>query len=103
MSDTEELLYFLLTRLRERARREDTTWRVLQDRAETACERVREVCGGDRALRQQVNDLVDADAVLAEYAGEYQFLLGLQMGMELGRINRLGDKGDGFWVQRLFT
>ena len=32
----------------------------------------------------------DACCALAEYAGEYQFFLGLQMGLELGALDLLG-------------
>lgn len=39
---------------------------------------------------QEVGDLSDACCALAEYAGEYQFFLGLQMGLELGALDLLG-------------
>ena len=50
----------------------------------------RQLCGGDRELLQEVGDLSDACCALAEYAGEYQFFLGLQMGLELGALDLLG-------------
>ena len=43
-----------------------------------------------RGLLQEVGDLSDACCALAEYAGEYQFFLGLQMGLELGALDLLG-------------
>lgn len=41
----------------------------------------------NRALTQTVGDLLDAESLLGEIRGEYQFFLGLQMGLELGGLN----------------
>ena len=43
----------------------------------------------NRALVRQVNDLLDAQGNQSEYEGEQWFFLGLQMGLELGGLDRL--------------
>ena len=81
MNHTKAMLTDILLHLRKRAERGDPVWRELA---------ARELCGGDRELLQEVGDLSDACCALAEYAGEYQFFLGLQMGLELGALDLLG-------------
>ena len=90
MNHTKEMLADTLLHLRKRAARRDPVWRELAARKEAAYGRVRRRCAGDRALLQEVGDLSDACCALAEYAGEYQFFLGLQMGLELGALDLLG-------------
>ena len=70
MNHTKAMLADILLHLRKRAERGDPVWRELAARE-----------GGD---------LSDACCALAEYAGEYQFFLGLQMGLELGALGLLG-------------
>ena len=82
MNHTKAMLTDILLHLRKR--------RELAAREEAAYCRVRQLCGGDRELLQEVGDLSDACCALAEYAGEYQFFLGLQMGLELGALDLLG-------------
>ena len=65
MNHTKAMLTDILLHLRKRAERGDPVW-------------------------QEVGDLSDACCALAEYAGEYQFFLGLQMGLELGALDLLG-------------
>ena len=43
----------------------------------------------DSALIRAVSDLLDAESLLGEIRGEYQFFLGLQMGLELGGLDNL--------------
>ncbi len=43
----------------------------------------------NRALTRAVGDLLDAESLLGELRGEYQFFLGLQMGLELGGLDTL--------------
>ena len=63
----------------------------LAAREEAACCRVRQLCGGDRELLQEVGDLSDACCALAEYAGEYQLFPGPpKWGLELGALDLLG-------------
>lgn len=90
MNHTKAMLADILLHLRKRAERGDPVWRELAAREEAAYRQVRRRCAGDRALLQQVGDLSDACCALAEYAGEYQFFLGLQMGLELGTLDLLG-------------
>ena len=90
MNHTKTMLADILLHLRKRAARRDPVWRELAAREEAAYGRVRRRCAGDRALLQEVGDLSDACFALAEYAGEYQFFLGLQMGLELGALDLLG-------------
>ena len=90
MNHTKAMLADILLHLRKRAARRDPVWRDLAAREEAAYGRVRRRCAGDRALLQEVGDLSDACCALAEYAGEYQFFLGLQMGLELGALDLLG-------------
>ena len=80
MNHTKAMLTDILLHLRKRAERGDPVWRELAAREEAAYCRVRQLCGGDRELLQEVGDLSAACCALAEYAGEYQFFLGLQMG-----------------------
>ena len=72
MNHTKAMLTDILLHLRKRAERGDPVWRELAAREEAAYCRVRQLCA------------------LAEYAGEYQFFLGLQMGLELGALDLLG-------------
>ena len=51
----------------------------------------------------QSGDWAAAEAALAEYVGEYQFFLGLQMGLELGAMDLLGDEEDDVWEQLEFS
>ncbi len=90
INHTKAMLTDILLHLRKRAERGDPVWRELAAREEAAYCRVRQLCGGDRELLQEVGDLSDACCALAEYAGEYQFFLGLQMGLELGALDLLG-------------
>ena len=90
MNHTKTMLADTLLHFRKRAARRDPVWRELAAREEAAYGRVRRRCAGDRALLQEVGDLSDACFALAEYAGEYQFFLGLQMGPELGTLDLLG-------------
>ena len=90
MNHTKAMLTDILLHLRKRAERGDPVCRELAAREEAAYCRVRQLCGGDRELLQEVGDLSDACCALAEYAGEYQFFLGLQMGLELGALDLLG-------------
>ena len=83
MNHTKAMLTDILLHLRKRAERGDPVWRELAAREEAAYCRVRQ-------LLQEVGDLSDACCALAEYAGEYQFFLGLQMGLELGALDLLG-------------
>ena len=76
MNHTKAMLTDILLHLRKRAERGDPVWRELAAREEAAYCRVRQLCGGDRELLQEVGDLSDACCALAEYAGEYQFFLG---------------------------
>ncbi|WP_298024732.1 hypothetical protein [uncultured Dysosmobacter sp.] len=43
----------------------------------------------DHALIVEVNDLLDAQTSLAEYRCDFQFSLGLQIGLELGGLDIL--------------
>ena len=92
MNHTKTMLADTLLHFRKRAARRDPVWRELAAREEAAYGRVRRRCAGDRALLQEVGDLSDACFALAEYAGEYQFFLGLQMGLELGALDLLARK-----------
>ena len=57
----------------------------------------------DTSIPLTAQQLADAEAALAEYAGEYQFFLGLQMGLELGAMDLLGDEEDDVWEQLEFS
>ena len=100
MNHTKAMLTDILLHLRKRAERGDPVWRELAAREEAAYCRVRQLCGGDRELLQEVGDLSDACCALAEYAGEYQFFLGLQMGLELGALDLLGAEEANWCVRR---
>lgn len=41
----------------------------------------------NRPLIRDAGNLLDAESLLGEIRGEYQFFLGLQMGLELGRLD----------------
>lgn len=48
---------------------------------------------GNRALLRQADDLLSAQGLLCEYQAEFQFFLGLQMGLELGSLDLLSGEG----------
>ena len=65
MNHTKTILTDILLHLRKRAERGDPVWRELAAREEAAYCRVRQLCGGDRELLQEVGDLSDACCALA--------------------------------------
>lgn len=103
MNYTKGILSNLLLRIRRREARRDPAWRELAQSEEAAYRRLRKGCGRNRELLRQVAELADTEAALAEYAGEYQFFLGLQMGLELGAMDLLGDEEDDVWGQLEFS
>mgnify|MGYP006914811534 CR=1 FL=1 len=64
MNHTKAMLTDILLHLRKRAERGDPVWRELAAREEAAYCRVRQLCGGDRELLQEVGDLSDACCAL---------------------------------------
>lgn len=63
--------------------------RMLKARRQTLMEAFHTAHGDDHALILEVNDLVDAYTLLAEYRNDFTLRLGLQIGLELGGLDIL--------------
>ena len=77
-SDTMELLRLMLAHLRPRLQGRDEEWQ--------------ETHGGDVPLLEEVLEMEDAWAGAGERACAAHFFLGLQMGLDLGKLNYLREE-----------
>ena len=85
-SDTMELLRLMLAHLRPRLRGRDEEWQ------EELMASFRETHGGDVPLLEEVLEMEDAWAGAGERACAAHFFLGLQMGLDLGKLNYLREE-----------
>ena len=85
-SDTMELLRLMLAHLRPRLQGRDEEWQALERKQQELMASFRETHGGDVPL------LEDAWAGAGERACAAHFFLGLQMGLDLGKLNYLREE-----------
>ena len=86
---TIELLKAMAKHLEQAQLQEDLEWAQYQREEEELCARFRRHHAGNRTLIHQVNDLMDAQSAVAECRRNFYFLLGLQLGLELGGVDVL--------------
>lgn len=67
----------------------DPELRAERQRSDTLYRQFCQQYGRDRQMFRQVVDLMDTQTRIGEYLGEFRFLLGLQMGLELGGLDLL--------------
>ena len=84
-SDTMELLRLMLAHLRPRLQGRDEEWQALERKQQELMASFRETHGGDVPL-------LDAWAGAGERACAAHFFLGLQMGLDLGKLNYLREE-----------
>ena len=89
MNDTLRMLEKLLLVIRGDLKETDPVWKDLAYSRETAYERFLRNHQDDKALIEETIDLVDAHGQVLAYEAEVDFLLGLQMGLELGQVDLL--------------
>lgn len=88
-SDTMELLRLMLAHLRPRLQGRDEEWQALERKQQELMVSFRETHGGDVPLLEEVLEMEDAWAGAGERACAAHFFLGLQMGLDLGKLNYL--------------
>ena len=83
-SDTMELLRLMLAHLRPRLQGRDEEWQALERKQQELMASFRETHGGDVPLLEEVLEMEEACAA--------HVLLGLQMGLDLGKLNYLREE-----------
>lgn len=91
-SDTIEFFSQALVQMRPGLRGRDPEWQELERLQRELEAQVRGACGGEDPLLSLLLDLEDAWARAAACSDKACFLLGLQMGIDLGRINFLREE-----------
>ena len=91
-SDTMELLRLMLAHLRPRLQGRDEEWQALERKQQELMASFRETHGGDVPLLEEVLEMEDAWAGAGERACAAHFFLGLQMGLDLGKLNYLREE-----------
>ena len=86
-SDTMELLRLMLAHLRPRLQGRDE-----ERKQQELMASFRETHGGDVPLLEEVLEMEDAWAGAGERACAAHFFLGLQMGLDLGKLNYLREE-----------
>lgn len=89
MNDTIRLLSDLAWRMQRDQLRRSPDWREAERRKETLYRAFCTRHSRNHGLICAVNDLLDARGTLAELESDGSFLLGLQMGLELGSLRVL--------------
>ena len=89
MNDTLQMLCKMTWRFQREREQSDPQWAAYNREFQTLYRRFRAQHPHNRALIRQVNDLLDTQGNQSEYEGERWFLLGLQIGLELGNLNQL--------------
>ena len=83
MNNTLRLLSDIAWKKQLEKDRQEPEWRQLNERQEQMLTAFQQKHWGNRELIDQVDQMLDDVYTLGEFHGEYQFLLGLQMGLEL--------------------
>ena len=91
-SDTMELLRLMLAHLRPRLQGRDEECQALERKQQELMASFRETHGGDVPLLEEVLEMEDAWAGAGERACAAHFFLGLQMGLDLGKLNYLREE-----------
>ena len=113
-SDTMELLRLMLAHLRPRLQGRDEEWQALERKQQELMASFRETHGGDVPLLEEVLEVFqDGPPLLVELKADYfdvkklmedawagageracaaHFFLGLQMGLDLGKLNYLREE-----------
>ena len=91
-NDTMELLQLMLPRLRPRLLGRDAEWQELERRQAQLLGQSRREHRSDSQLLEEILEMEDAWAGAEECACRAHFFLGLQMGMDLGRLNCLREE-----------
>ena len=89
MNATLRILEKLLAVIHGDLKDRDPVWRDLAYARETAHERFLRAYQDDKALISEVITLLDAHGRVTAHEAEMDFLLGLQMGLELGQVDLL--------------
>ena len=87
MNDTLSMLRWLAEQIQRERLAQEPEWKMLQEEKERRRAVFREKHRGNHALIREVNDLLDCQSMLEECRREYQFRLGLQMGLELRELD----------------
>ena len=91
-NDTTKLLEHAVFSLEKALLKEDLEYQRLKESAEECHEELLRTHRGNHSLLREINNALDAKALLAEYHAEFRLLLGLQMGLELREIRLLPQK-----------
>ena len=91
-SDTMELLRLMLAQLRPRLQGRVDEWQARERKQQELMASFRETHGGDVPLLEEVLEMEDAWAGAGERACAAHFFLGLQMGLDLGKLNYLSEE-----------
>lgn len=89
MSDTMQLLIAYAERLAQENLQTDPAYQKQLHAWESLLEAFHSRHGGDHELMDEVNDLQDAHGAVLFLESDHLFFLGLQMGLELGKIDLL--------------
>lgn len=82
-----ERLWAMMCGLRKDRAMLDPEWDCLKEACEALETQFKEKHRNNRVLLAEMLDQVDTNLAFAEYRGEVQFFLGLQMGLELGELD----------------
>ena len=94
MNSTMILLKKVLRTLKKEFLQEDAAWQQLREAQDRLYEELLSQHRQDKALLHQIDELLSAQQLYREYTGEYQFFLGLQMGLELGTLRAIPPQYD---------
>lgn len=92
MNDTLRILSSLAYEMQKM--RKDPQWTQLKKERDRLQREFEAKHRRNRQLLTQVDDMLSAQCLLAEYQAEFQFFLGLQMGLELDSLDLLRDAMD---------
>ncbi|MDO4316480.1 MAG: hypothetical protein Q4C45_11960 [Oscillospiraceae bacterium] len=93
MNDTLRILSGLALKLQRS--KKNPQWEQAEETYDRLQSEFRAAHCGTPALLHQTDDLLFAQGLLCEQQAEFQFLLGLQMGLELGSLELLKDTQEG--------
>ena len=94
MNSTMILLKKVLRTLKKECAQEDAVWQRLRESQDQVYAELLSQHRQDKALLHQIDELLSAQQLYREYTGEYQFFLGLQMGLELGTLRAIPPQYD---------
>lgn len=89
MNDTLRMLSGLARKLQRLQERKDPSWKQQAAVHDRLWEEFQKAHRQNAALLSQVDELLFSQGLTEEYRADFQFLLGLQMGLELGGLDML--------------